>query len=223
MNLTILIPALNEEKTIEIVVEKANHFLAENDIDGEVLVIDNNSTDKTKELAIKSGARVETELKKGYGNAIRKGIEKARGKYVIMGDADDSYNFLEIEDMYKELLNGNDLVVGNRFYNMEKGSMKLLHKYIGTPLLNFLINKKFSTNIKDINCGLRGFDKNRVEELELECDGMELASEMVIKAIKNKLRISQININFYKDARNKKGHLHTIRDGIRHLKLIIKS
>ena len=220
MNLTILIPALNEEKTIGIVVKKANTFLRENKIDGEVLVIDNGSNDRTKEIALQNGARVENENKKGYGNAIRCGIEKAQSQYIIMGDADNSYNFLEINDIYNLLLKGKDLVIGNRYYNMEKDAMKFLHKYFGTPLLNFLINLKYKSNIKDVNCGLRGFRKDKIQELNLSSEGMELASEMIIKAIKSKQDIGQVNINFYKDSREGKGHLKSIRDGIRHLKVI---
>lgn len=220
MNLTILIPALNEEKTIGIVVKKANTFLRKNKIDGEVFVINNGSKDKTKEIALQNGARVEDESKKGYGNAIRCGIEKAQGQYIIMGDADNSYNFLEINAIYNLLLKGKDLVIGNRYYNMEKNSMKFLHKYFGTPLLNFLINLKYKSNIKDVNCGLRGFRKDKIQELNLCTEGMELASEMIIKAIKSRQNIEQVNINFYKDSREGKSHLKSIRDGIKHLKVI---
>ena len=137
-----------------------------------------------------------------------------------MGDADNSYNFLEINNIYALLLNGKDLVIGNRYYNIEKNAMKFLHRYFGTPLLNFLINFKYKSNIKDVNCGLRGFKKDKIKELNLTSDGMELASEMIIKAIKSKQDIGQVNINFYKDSREGKSHLKSIRDGIRHLKVI---
>lgn len=221
MNLTILIPALNEENTIEIVIKKAKNFLEKNKIEGEVLVINNASKDRTKEIALRSGARVEDEEKIGYGNALRSGIEKAKGKYIIMGDADDSYNFLEIKEIYEELLKGNDLVIGNRYYNLEKGSMKFLNRYIGTPLINFLLNTKNKINIKDVNCGLRGFEKEKIEKIKLKSEGMEFASEMIIKAVKEGLKIKQININFYKDARGKKSHLNIFRDGIRHVIMIL--
>lgn len=221
MNLTILIPALNEEQTIEIVIKKAKKFIEENNIDGEVLVINNNSTDRTEEIALKNGARVLKEIKKGYGNALRRGIDEANGKYIIMGDADDSYNFLEIKEMYESLLAGNELVIGNRFYHIQKEAMKFSHRYIGTPMLNGLINFKFKANIKDVNCGLRGFEKEKIKKLNLKSEGMEFASEMIIKAIKGKLKIAQVNINFYKDARKTKGHLHAFKDGMRHLKVIL--
>lgn len=219
--MTILIPALNEEETIHIVVERASGWLEENSVNGEILVVDNNSTDQTREIATSLGARVVYEEKQGYGSAIKRGINEAYGRYIIMGDADDSYRFSEIGDMYKALLNGSQLVLGNRYYNMEKGAMPFLHRYIGTPTLSFLIRHKYKVKIKDINCGLRGFTRNEMQGLKLKTDGMELASEMIIKAAKANLKISQVNINFYKDKRNKKGHLRTIRDGIRHLNVIL--
>ena len=188
-----------------------------------MLVINNSSDDKTKEIALQNGARVEDERKKGYGNSIRCGIEKAKGQYIIMGDADNSYNFLEINDIYSLLLKGKDLVIGNRYHNMEKDSMKFLHRYLGTPVLNFLINLKYNSNIKDVNCGLRGFKKNKIQKLNLSSEGMELASEMIIKAIKNKQDIEQVNINFYRDSRDGKGHLKSIKDGIRHLRVIFNN
>lgn len=138
-----------------------------------------------------------------------------------MGDADDSYNFLELEEFIKNLRQGYDVVIGNRYGNkMEKGSMKFSHKYIGTPLLSYIIRKKYKTNIKDINCGLRGFRKEKIIELELKSTGMEFASEMIIMVTKAGLKIKEIPINFYKDKRGKKSHLNTFRDGARHLKLI---
>ena len=155
MELTILIPALNEEKTIGLVIEKAKKWLEKNNVNGEILVVNNGSEDRTKEIAIELGARVIDFAPKGYGLALRKGIEKAYGKYIIMGDADDICNFLEIDEMYKKLISGNDIVIGNRYGgHMEKGSMKLLHKYIGTSIISYLIRKRYNLKIRDINCGL---------------------------------------------------------------------
>ena len=143
------------------------------------------------------------------------------GKYTIMGDADDSYNFLEILPIYNELKKGNDLVIGNRLTkNIENGAMKFTHKYIGTPLLSSLINLKYKTKIHDVNCGLRGFDTKKIQKINLETKGMEFASEMIIKAKKSNLSIKEVDINFYKDKRNAPSNLKTIRDGKRHLKLI---
>ena len=220
IKLTILIPALNEEKTIEIVIKKAQKWLEKNKVKGEILVSNNNSTDKTKEIAIKNKARVIDVPEIGYGHALINGIKEAKGQYIIMGDADDSYNFLELDEFYKELKNGYDLVIGNRFYHMEKGAMKWSHKYIGTPLLSYIIKKKYKINLKDVNCGLRGFKRNAINNLNLKCGGMEFASEIIVKAKQANLKIKEIPINFYKDKRNGKSHLNTIRDGLKHMKII---
>lgn len=223
IELTILIPALNEEKTIEIVIKKAKEWLDINNVNGEILVSNNNSTDKTKEIAINSHVRVIDVEKRGYGKALIEGIKKSKGKYIIMGDADDSYNFLEIDNFYKELKNGTDVVIGNRYNSIEKGAMKWSHRYIGTPLLSYIIRKKYHIDIKDVNCGLRGFNKEKIMKLSLKCEGMEFASEMIIKAKKADLKIKEIPINFYKDKRNCKSHLNTIKDGFKHFKLILNS
>lgn len=220
--LTILIPALNEEKTIKIVIQKAKKWLETNNVNGEILVADNNSIDRTKQIAKENGAIVIEVENKGYGNALREGIKQSKGKYIIMGDADDSYNFLEIDEFYKELKKGNDIVIGNRYHKIEKGAMKWTHRYIGTPLLRYMIRKKYKIDIKDINCGLRGMKKEKIEQLNLKSEGMEFASEMIIKAKLNNLKIKEIPINFYKDKRKHKSNLKTIRDGFRHLKLILQ-
>lgn len=166
--LTILIPALNEEKTIAIVIKKAKKWLDKNNIDGEILISNNGSIDKTKEISEKLGARVIDTKKRGYGIALINGINQAEGKYVIFGDADDSYNFLEIDEFLNKLREGFDIVIGNRFKGkMEKGAMKLSHKYIGTPLFSYIIRKKFKINIGDINCGLRGIKKESFLKLRL--------------------------------------------------------
>lgn len=163
---TILIPCHNEENTIGICIEKANKYIKEKQIEAEILVVDNKSTDKTKEISEELGARVVKEEKIGYGNALITGIKKAKGDYIIMGDADDSYNFLEIEDFVKNLEEGYDLVIGNRYSNMEKGAMKWSHRYIGTPILTKMLNKKYNLNLKDINCGLRGMKKDKILGLD---------------------------------------------------------
>lgn len=222
MELTIIIPALNEEKTIGIVVKKALEWIKEKNVIGEVLVVNNGSIDKTKEIALKKGARVVDFAPYGYGLALRKGIEEARGKYVIMGDADDSYNFLEIDGFWEKLKSGYDIVIGNRYLGkMEKGAMKWTHKYIGTPLFSFMIRKKYKVKIGDINCGLRGGVKEKLLSLNCKSTGMEYASEMIIKASKERLSIYEIPINFYKDKREGKSNLKTISDGLRHLGIIL--
>lgn len=221
-DLTILIPALNEEKTIEIVIKKAEEYIKSKKINGEILIANNGSIDKTKELAMKLGARVVDIETKGYGIAIIEGIKNAKGNYIIIGDADDSYNFLELDDFVQAFNEGYDIVIGNRYGKvMEKGSMKISHKYIGTPILGWLIRKKYKKTIHDINCGLRGGKKEKLINLDCNCDGMEFASEMMIKAIKKNMKIKEVPINFYKDKREGKSHLNAIRDGIKHLKVIL--
>ena len=220
IELTILIPALNEEKTIDIVIKKAKKWLNKNQIKGEILISNNNSKDRTKQISLSNKVRVIDVDKKGYGNAVIEGIGKSKGKYIIMGDADDSYNFLEIDDLYKELKKETDIVIGNRYYNIEKGAMKWSHRYIGTPFLSYIIRKKYNISIKDINSGLRGFRKDKILQLDLKSEGMEIASEMIIKAKQINLTIKEIPINFYKDKRNQKSHLNTLKDGLKHLKLI---
>ena len=221
MELTILIPCLNEEKTIGICIKKAKKFIEANKIDGEILIADNGSTDKSIEIAKRHGANIIQVKEKGYGSALIQGTKKAKGKYIIMGDADDSYNFLELEQFIEKLEKGYDLVIGNRYKGkMEKGAMKITHKWIGTPIISLLIRKKYKIKIHDINCGLRGYNKEKIIQTNCQAKGMEYATEMMIKAQKNNLKITEIPINFYKDKRNKKSHLKTIPDGIRHIKLI---
>ena len=222
IELTILIPALNEEETIGICIKKAKEFINKNKIKAEILIANNNSTDNTGKIAKDMGARVVNISEKGYGIALIEGTKKAFGKYVIMGDADDSYNFLELNDFIKLLREDNDIIIGNRFKGkIEKEAMPFLHRYIGTPTLSFLIRKKYNVKIGDVNCGLRAYNKEKLINLKCNCTGMEYASEMIIKAAKENLKIIEIPINFYKDKRNKKTHLRTVKDGIRHLKVIL--
>jgi len=224
MELTILIPCLNEEETIGICIEKAKRFIEENKINGEILTADNGSTDNSIKIAKTLGVRVVEIKNKGYGNALREGTKYAKGKYVIMGDCDDSYNFLEIMPFLTKLREGNHLVMGNRFPGkMEKGAMKVLHRYIGTPIISYVGRKKYGLKIGDFNCGLRGYENKAILDLNCESEGMEYATEMLIKAVKNNLKIEEIAIDFYKDKRNRKSHLNTIRDGIRHLKILFKT
>ena len=221
--LTILMPCLNEEKTLEICIKKAKKFLENNSINGEVIVADNGSTDNSRNIAEKNGARIVDIPKRGYGNALRYGCLEARGKYTIIGDADDSYNFLELQPILDKLKEGNDFVIGNRYKGkMEKGAMKFTHRYIGTPIISFIARKKYKVKIGDFNCGLRGYETAKNNNLGCESEGMEYASEQIIKAKQQGLKIAEIPINFYRDGRNSSSHLRTIRDGIRHFKLIFK-
>ena len=220
--LTILIPALNEEKTIGRCIEKAKKFIEENNINGEILVANNGSTDRTANIVNSLGARVIDIEEKGYGATLINGSKEAKGKYTIMGDADDSYNFLEIMPILEKLREGYDFVIGNRYGGkMEKGAMPFSHKYFGTPFISWLGRIKLKVKVTDFNCGLRGYDTEKMNNVDCKCTGMEYASEMIIKAKKANLKIAEVPINFYKDGRDRKPHLKTIQDGIRHLKLIM--
>lgn len=221
LELTILIPCLNEQKTIGICINKAKQFLLQNNINGEILIADNGSTDNSKKIALELGARIVEVQDKGYGNALINGSKRAKGKYTIIGDADDSYNFLEIMPILEKLREGFDFVIGNRYKGkMEKGAMPFSHKYIGTPIISWLGRKKYKVNIGDFNCGLRGYETQKINDLNCKCGGMEYATEMIIKAKQANLNMTEIPINFYKDGRNRAPHLNSINDGLRHLKVI---
>ena len=224
IELTILIPCYNEEDTIGLVIENAKKFLSDNKVKGEVLVVDNNSKDHSRKIASKSGARVVFERKKGYGNALISGSNKARGKYVIMGDADCSYDFYNNMSMLEKLREGNDLVMGNRFaVPMEKGAMSFSHKYIGNPALSCIGRILFRISVKDFHCGLRGYNREKMLSIGLEATGMDYASEMVIKSKLNNFKIAEVPIKLYKDKRVKTcSQLRTIRDGLLHLKLMFR-
>lgn len=222
IELTILMPCLNEEKTIGICIEKAKKILKDNNIKGEILIANNQSTDNSVNIAKNMGARVVDIKEKGYGITLINGSKQAKGKYTIMGDCDDSYNFLEIMPILELLREGNDLVIGNRYKGkMEKGAMKLLHKFLGTPLISIFGRIKYKVPVRDFNCGLRGYDTNKINKLNCSCSGMEYATEMIIKAKKANLKISEVGINFYKDGRKAKSHLNPLKDGIRHLKILL--
>ncbi len=219
---SIVIPCLNEAKTLPIVLEKAFGAFKRLGIQGEVVVADNGSEDDSVKIAGKHGARVVHCAEKGYGNALKGGFHAAKGKYMIMGDADDSYNFEEIDGFAENLRGGFDLVMGSRFKgHIQKGAMPFLHRYLGTPVLTFLLNLFFGTKISDCNCGMRGLSKSVFEELKLEAEGMEFASEMIIKAGIMHLKIKEIPVTLYKDKRDRKPHLNTWRDGWRHLKFML--
>lgn len=222
--ISILIPCLNEEKTIGHCIRKAQSFLRESKQDGEILVIDNAGTDGSGELAKKLGARVHYEPERGYGAAVRAGIEAAGYEYIIMGDADDSYNFLEIAPFLKKLEEGYDLVVGNRFLGkIAPGAMPFHHRYIGNPLLSGIGKWKYKTVISDFHCGLRAFRRSSIQALGLEGKGMELASEMIVKAAVHSLKMTEVPCNLYPDGRDAPSHLRWFIDGFRHLKVLLLS
>ena len=181
--LTILMPCLNEAETIEVCVRKARAFLERSGVSGEVLIADNGSTDGSQALATAAGARVVPVSERGYGAALLGGIRAAQSTYIVMGDADDSYDFSNLMPFLEKLRTGEDLVMGNRFKGgIEEGAMPFLHKYLGNPVLSFLGRLFFDINVRDFHCGLRAFNRDRIIALNLVTQGMEFASEMVVKS-----------------------------------------
>jgi len=221
MELTILMPCLNEEKTIAFCINEAKKYIAKSNIDAEILIADNGSEDKSREIAALLGARVICVKKRGYGAALRAGIADARGKYIIMGDSDGSYDFGNLGGFVEKLREGNHLVMGNRFRGgIERGAMPFLHK-IGVPVLSLLARMKCGAKVGDFHCGLRGFDADMARSLSLSCDGMEFATEIICRFAKSGASICEIPTPLRKDRRGHKPHLRTFRDGWRHLKYII--
>lgn len=219
---TILMPCLNEEATLGKCIQKALRGIAINNIHAEVLIADNGSTDQSVALAESLGARVVHVNEKGYGNALRAGIEAAKGKYIIMGDSDCSYDFGEISLFIERLREGYDLVMGNRFKGgIEKGAMPPLHQYLGNPVLSFIGRLFFTSKIGDFHCGLRGFNRQAIIDIELCTTGMEFASEMVVKATLNNLKITEVPTVLHPDERNTPPHLNTWSDGWRHLRFLL--
>lgn len=217
---TFILPARNEEKTLPYCIEEIETFINKNKLKAEILVVDNNSTDNTSNIAKDYGAKVVFCENIGYGNALNCGIKNAFGKYCIMGDSDGSYNFSNLEKFIYYLKKDYDLIVGNRFKGkIEKGAMPFSHR-IGGRMLSIIGNIFFHTKIKDYHCGLRAFKTNSIKKLKLKSSGMEFASEMIISSRLNNLKIIEVETDLRKDLRDRKSHLKTIRDGIRHLKLI---
>lgn len=220
--LSIIMPCLNEAETLEICVCKARAYLEASGVHGEVVVIDNGSTDDSRAIARRAGARVLEIPVRGYGAALWHGIREARGRYVIMGDADDSYDFLALDGFVERLRAGDELVVGNRFRGgIAKDAMPFLHRYLGNPVLSFLGRLFFRVPIGDFHCGLRGFQRERMLGLALQSPGMEFASEMIVKARLHELVISEVPTTLQVDGRSRAPHLRTWRDGWRHLKFLL--
>lgn len=220
--LTILMPCLNEAETLEACIRKAVAFLEDNGIEGEVLIADNGSTDGSQEIAERNGARVVHISERGYGAALIGGCNSAEGKYVIMGDADDSYDFLNLMPFLERLRMGDELVMGNRFRGgIEKGAMPPLHRYLGNPVLSFIGRLFFPSEIKDFHCGLRGYNTEAIRKLNLRTTGMEYASEMVVQATLHNLKVSEVPTTLSKDGRSRPPHLRSWSDGWRHLKFLL--
>lgn len=222
VELSIVLPCLNEAETLGAVIDRARRFLAAYHIDGEIIVADNGSTDGSIEIADKLGATVTPVKARGYGSALIGGIEAARGEFVAMGDADESYDFMDLMPFVEKLRSGSDLVMGNRFLGgIGKGAMPRLHRYLGNPVLSFAGRLMFGAPVGDFHCGLRAFRRDAILGLNLNAPGMEFASEMVVKAHLRELRIEEVPTTLRKDGRSRPPHLQSWRDGWRHLKFLL--
>ena len=222
IELSVVMPCLNEAKTVGVCVEKARRALDELGVCGEVIVADNGSADGSREIAAAAGARVVPVETRGYGGALMGGIAAARGRYVIMGDADDSYDFLAIGPFVEKLRSGYDLVMGNRFAGgIAPGAMPSLHRYLGNPVLSFVARLFFGGDLGDFHSGMRAFRTEAIRALDLRTTGMEFASEMAVKARLHRLSITEVPVRLYPDKRGRPPHLRTWRDGWRHLRFLL--
>lgn len=222
IELTIVMPCLNEAETLAICIEKAMNWLKTNGVKGEVVIGDNGSTDGSQQIAINHGARVVNVPVKGYGAALMGAIADANGKFVIMGDSDDSYDFGNLMPFLSKLREGYDLVMGNRFKGgIAPGAMPFLHRYLGNPVLTFIGKLFFKSPVNDFHCGLRGFKQSLVQTLDLKTTGMEFASEMVVKASLFNLKMTEVPTTLSPDGRSRPPHLRTWRDGWRHLRFLL--
>lgn len=219
---SVVLPCLNEAETLATCIDKIHCFFADSGVEGEVIVADNGSEDGSQQIARDLGARVVEVRRKGYGSALRGGIEAAVGTYVIMGDADDSYDFLRLHDFVRELRAGKDLVMGNRFRGgILPGAMPWLHRWVGNPILTLIGRVFFRSPMGDFHCGLRGFRRDAYERLKLRSTGMEFASEMVIKSTLQGLAMAEVPVVLHPDGRSRKPHLRTWSDGWRHLRFML--
>jgi len=222
VELTILMPCLNEAETLARCIDKARAYLARSGVEGEVLIADNGSTDGSQDIARAHGARVVNIPARGYGSALIGGIRAARGRYVIMGDSDDSYDFSELDPFVAKLREGFDLVMGNRFKGgIKPGAMPKLHRYLGNPVLTMVGRVFFRSPCGDFHCGLRGFSRQSMLDLELQAPGMEFASEMVVKSTVHGLRVAEVPTILWPDGRSRPPHLRSWRDGWRHLRFLL--
>ena len=222
LELSIVMPCLNEAETLKTCIVKAFKYLKENNIKGEVVIGDNGSTDGSQEIARNCGARVIPVSTRGYGSAIMGATNAAHGKYVIMGDSDDSYDFSNLNPFLDKLRAGYELVIGNRFTGSIKPmAMPFLNKYLGNPFLSFIGRLFVRSEIGDFHCGLRGFNRDALLALGLKTTGMEFASEMIIVATINHLKITEVPVVLSPDGRSRPSHLRPWRDGWRHLRFLL--
>jgi glycosyltransferase involved in cell wall biosynthesis len=219
VHVSVVIPCLNEAENIEQCVRSAWEAIERTDVVGEVIVADNGSEDGSAQIASRAGARVVHEPRRGYGSAYIAGFAAATGTYVVMADADLTYDFNEIPQFLAQLQDGADMVIGDRMENIHPGAMPWLHRYIGNPLLSGLLNALFHTGVRDAHCGMRAFRRDRLELLRLRTTGMEFASEMVVRAAKERLEIREISIEYH--PRGGQSKLSSFRDGWRHLRFLL--
>jgi glycosyltransferase involved in cell wall biosynthesis len=222
LEISVVMPCLNEARTVGACVDKALQALRSLGIRGEVVIADNGSNDGSQQIACEHGARVITVARKGYGHALRAGIQAAQGRYIIMGDSDDSYDFSQLGPFVDRLRGGYDLVMGNRFRGgIRPGAMPWLHQYVGNPILTGVLNLFFQSPIGDAHCGLRAFPKASCARLRLATPGMEFASEMVVKASVSHQKITEVPIVLHPDGRDRPPHLRSFHDGWRHLRFML--
>ncbi len=225
LEISIVIPCLNESETLHACILEAMSAIGDTGISGEVIVADNGSSDDSVEIALKAGAKIVHIHQRGYGSALQGGIEAAGGKYVLMGDADGSYDFRALPSFLAKLHEGYDLVIGCRFPRyggrIEPGAMPWKHRWIGNPILSAIGKLFFASQVDDFHCGLRAFKRDAIRSLNLKTSGMEFASEMVVKASLNSLKIAQVPITLRKDGRSRPPHLRSWRDGWRHLRFML--
>ncbi len=222
IELTILMPCLNEEANIGYAIKSAKRFLKDKHVSGEILVVDNMSKDNSVAIAKKLGAQVIQEKRPGYGIALRHGIQKAKGKYIIMGDCDTTYDLYNLMPFLTKLRQGIPMVVGNRYAGgIKKGAMPFTHKYIGIPVLSWMGRLRFKTDVRDFHCGLRGFDSKLAKCMKFETTGMEFATESIARFAQMGLCIAQVPTTLSISKKPRKPHLKTLKDGMRHLIYIL--
>jgi hypothetical protein len=219
LDVSVVLPCLNEEATVAACVEKARRWFDHAGVRGEVIVVDNGSTDRSRDEALRAGARVIEEAQRGYGAAHMRGFAEARGQYIVMADADDTYDLLHLDPLIEPLKDGYDMTVGNRLKTMDPGSMTWSHRVIGTPTITFLLGLFSGSRLGDSQCGLRAFTKEAYERMDLRAPGMELASEMIMKAARRGLKVTEVPIPYA--VRQGESKLHTFRDGWRHLRFLL--
>ena len=218
IEISVVMPCLDEDETLEICIKKVQKTFVSEGIKGEIIISDNGSKDRSIKIAKSLNVKVVQEKNKGYGFALQRGFSESSGKYIIMGDADDSYDWNDIPKFLNKLREGYDFVIGSRFKGkIKKGAMPFLHRYIGNPVLSWILRKLFNGKFSDSHCGLRAFTKKAMLSMDLKTGGMEFASEMAIKASLLKLKAVEIPITLFPDGRSRPPHLRTFRAGWRHL------